>query len=428
MADQTTRLLPSAFIAASGKRADFEYEALPSSWTAYGSVHSFPQADAQYGQRLGRSGGTYPLRMVFSGPDCDKLADNMEALLSENKLGTLLHPERGRIRVAVIGEVKRETNPSTAVWEIIIEATFHESLESCYPDLVGLSGANARARYQSVAKAAKVSLSKSLKVPSGASLVEARSTLGALLTAAQAGLTAARNAVTSAKLAANDVVSGIEDGMDLLIGQPLALGDALLTLICTPAEAANLLAFEGMLYAGQLRGLLASYRDLWESSRDAPLVSSGTQYLKGNQLALRDAMATAAASGAAMAVAGWRYRNREDALACRDALGDLVGDILAWRQGAYAELEDSDEGGVEAELVYLVATVQRLVEETAYDLPRTRYMVTPRDMTVIELAWRLRQNIGTEVIEELLALNDWPAHYVLLIPAGTKVRFYDGSL
>src|SRR6185369_4076910 len=106
----------------------FGYDDLSSEVDKRTAAFEFPGVDGAYIQDNGHGERRYPLRCLFSGPECDTEASAVESLLLERGTGRLDHPLYGRVDVVPFGTITRRDDLVSAANQAVVEVVFWSTL------------------------------------------------------------------------------------------------------------------------------------------------------------------------------------------------------------------------------------------------------------------------------------------------------------
>jgi hypothetical protein len=349
-------------------------------------MFEFPDVKGGYGQRTGEGPRRFPLRVFFSGDDCDIQADAFFDLLLEDGIGKLEHPRYGTHDVVTLGDITQRDDLKSAANQSVVEVTLWRTTGAVYPavgldlpstlnlallsfnsisagrfgQVMNLRSALARAR------AATSTLSMVSRMSSKLRRIAA-STRGSLMR-----FTSATGAITGA--------------MNLLIGQPLQLASLLLDVVQAPARS-----------LARIKDRLEAYRDLAQSLIDrfsalgwttgGSVESDATAAL--NDFNETDLLVCGCVSAAALSCAENTFTTKAEALESAEALLAQLDAAVAWRDSRGAEFGQVDTGESYQALQELVALTAGYLVQVSFTLLPERRVVLDRPRTIVDLCAEL---------------------------------------
>jgi hypothetical protein len=141
-------------------------------------IFIFPDRDGAHVQHQGAGATTFPMKCIFSGPDCMDQADAFEAALLERDVAELQHPVYGIIKVIPTGNIKREDNLVSALNESHVTVSFTETITDESPtELEAVTAAEIDEKYEEFSEAAASDFAEGLSVDTVAEAIQLESTL-----------------------------------------------------------------------------------------------------------------------------------------------------------------------------------------------------------------------------------------------------------
>lgn len=442
--DWQSRLREAAYTSPKGTRIRFLYEDVSRAFDLRGTVFEFPGVDDAYVQRTGFGPRKYPLRVCFSGKQCDLEATAFEAALIEPGIGRLEHPIYGRVSVVPFGEVTRNDALKTAANQAIVEVTFWTSIPAIYPEAEAHQQSEILDALGSFNVAAAQDFARRMSLDSTAKRAAAKATIKSLLDKVSAGLTGLSDGVLSVNRAFRDVQATINQGLDVFIGQPLLLAQQVSNLIQLPGRA-----------LGGIRDRLDQYGafadTIFGSPAGQPLerLGSSTTLLTRQQAIANDfhsadlmvASAVAASIVAATSqpvdasgteVQGVQFKTRTEALEAAEILINQFNDWLAWREGGFSALNalqsvgeyQIDTGASYEALQQAVASAVGFLVQLSFSLRPEQSLVLDRQRTIIDLAAQLYRDVGDETLNLLIDTNNLTGSDILELQPGKRIVYY----
>jgi hypothetical protein len=136
-------------------------------------IFTFPDRDGAYVQHQGAGATTFPMKCVFSGPDCMDRADEFEEALFERDVAELQHPVYGIIKVIPTGNVKREDDLVSALNESHVTVSFTKTITDESPtELEAVTAAEIDEKYEEFSEAAAADFAEGLSVDTVAEAIQ----------------------------------------------------------------------------------------------------------------------------------------------------------------------------------------------------------------------------------------------------------------
>ena len=371
-------------------------------------VNEFPNQDQGGVQDLGQTTPRYPINCYIDGADYDLTADRFWSALNESGPGQLQHPRYGVIPVlpVTIRQVEQFIDGAgRATFEIDFVQADEISLE--YPRTAALASASVSAAVDE----AGASISESVENVE----IEEPGRLEALKDNVLGGLDATKKAFArvtgftdDVRQEINSTVQNVTGEVDALIQAPADLAESLLKLYRTPADVVSDIGAKIDGYSATLDTLISS------------AVSTTERY--GELFGLIGAANVNAATAAA-AQASATGTSPTRAAAIDSAL--KLKDIADRQATAIEALGVEDYESYRATRRALTLALDALIQ-TSLSLPAERVHITDGEVTPIELAYEL-YGVDSDVerlTDRLISYNDLIGADIILIPAGTEIRWY----
>jgi prophage DNA circulation protein len=404
----TERLREPAYTSPSGRRFLFIYEDVSRSFDKRTSGYDSPDAPGTFVQDLGVSGRRYPLRMIFTGADCDLEADAFFDALAETGQGLLEHPRYGRVDVVPFGTVTQRDDLKTAANQSIIEVTFWATTGTVYPT------SQADPRSDVVAAVGAFNDAGAAEFADGVSLDTAveRATFSqrfkATLDGAQSRLQSIADATDSVREQFDAVSDSIDQGLNVLIEQPLTLAFQTYRLIQLPGQTAALISDK-----------LDAYRNLATSLISGDGAAVGSR----NDLQRRDLYASGAVTGSINSTLNTEFATKADALLAAEEILDQFDQVNAWREASFAALGEVDTGGAYQALQSAVALTAGFMVELSFSLAQERRIVLDCARTIIDVCAELYGEVD-ERLDFLINSNGLTGSEILELPRGREIVFF----
>lgn len=399
------RLREPAYTSPSGVRFPFMFEDVSRSVDKLTSGHNAAGGTGTYVQDLGHSGYRYPLRVIFSGGDYDLDAKAFEAALLERGAGVLEHPAYGRVDVVPFGTISRRDDLKTAGNQAIIELTFWETTATAYPSSQGDPAAAVEAALEAFNAAAAAEFGDTIDL-SGA---DDKATFGAryraTLDSAQAFMRPLADTLDEASARYDAISDSIDQGLDVLIDEPLTLAFQTFQLIQAPAASAALIADK-----------LDAYRNLASS-----LING--KGAGGNDFRTSDLYVSGSVTGSVASAVQTQFATKSAALEAAEAILSQFDDAAAWRDESFQTLGQVDTGSAYQALQAAAATAAGFLVQISFNLAQERRIVIDRARTIVDLAAELYGSVDDR-LDFLINSNSLTGSEILELPRGATIVYY----
>lgn len=418
--DWQSRIKPAAYTPKSGTRILFTYEDVSREFEKRTEAFEFPKVDGAYVQDNGAGPRAYPLRCIFWGKDCDRIATAFEAALLERGQGRLEHPMYGPVDVVPDGRITRRDDLVTAANQTIVEVTFLSTIGAVYPSAKGSPKNEINDALGDFDVQAAQQFNNSTSLQSAITKANAVSTIKALLNKVRAALATVSAATSTVNAEFKAGVDAVNDGMDVLIGEPLLLAQQIAGLIRAPAEA--LIGIESRLdsYSRLLDSIIGS--SVGSGQQDSTPLNSIHQRVS-NDFHSADLFALSAIGGSAASVLSTQFSTKPQALDAAQSILTQFSTAVAWRDGRFGGLAQVDTGEAYQAMQQVVALVAGYLIEVSFSLVPERRMVTNRPRTIIDLAFELYGSIDDK-LDFLIDSNDLTGSEILEVPRGRLIKYY----
>lgn len=380
---------------------------------------NFPGVDGTYVQDNGYNERRYPLRCIFTGPNCDREALAFESLLLERGQGKLEHPLYGRVNVVPFGTITRRDDLLSAANQAILDVVFWSTLGAVYPS----SRVSPKHEVTQSVKTTKAALgrsfAKAVNLSTEARRVNQKITVTSALRDIQSALKAASNAVESVNREFRDIQQQVNFGIDVLVGQPLLLAEQILNLITAPSRALTGIASRLEGYANLLDRMLGRSR----ATPGDTSVLDRIQLRLSNDFHTADLIASGAVVGGVESVVNNRFTAKPQALEAAEAILADAERLTGWRDGRYNDLGQIDTGEGSQALQETVALCVGYLIEISFSLVPEKAVVLDRPRNIIELAAELYGSIDDQ-LDFLISTNRLTGSEILELPRGKRVVYY----
>jgi hypothetical protein len=408
------RIKEAAYTSPSGERQVFQYENVRKQIDKKTSSFDFPDANGTLIQDLGHSGRRYPLQVIFWGDDYDTVSNDFEKMLLEKGVGRLEHPVYGTINVVPFGRIVRRDDLKTAANQAIFNVTFYETIGEFFPkeqedqrssilkalddfkesiseefkDLLGITSSveetNFQVRYQRILDDTTNSLSNIAKV--------------------QDDINSEFNAI----------VDSINNGIDILIEDPLTLAFQTVQMIQSPARA-----------VGSIIARLNAYADLANDIifGDDAVKTKGLDSNNANEFHVNDLFVSTYITGAIVAVINHEYITKTDALLDAERIVNKFQEVKDWRDDNFESLEKIDTGASYQQLQKAVSLTAGFLVELSFDLQQEKSIVLDRNRTIIDLCGELYGEID-ERLDFMINSNTMNGDSIIELERGQEIVYF----
>lgn len=423
------RLREAAYTSPSGTRITFAYVSVSRAVTKRTAAFEFPGVDGAYVQDNGHGAHRHPMVCFFSGADHDLEAEAFEAALLERGVGRLEHPFYGAFDAVPFGDITRRDDLRDAANQTVVETTFWPSFRAVYPNAGGDAASEAAAELEVFSAAAGEQFEDGTDLTTTAARATVAARWESMLGDVSRSLRDVAAADAEVTRQFEDAQGAILLGMDVLIGQPLALVSSTVATISAPAEA-----------GGRIEERLEAYLDLATNIIASPPAKPweafvGTIVLPGRRRAVSNDFRSAAifglssVAGAVASVLATEFAARPQAVAAADSLLAHLDTVTAWMDTGFSALEglesrDLDTGEAYQAVQSAVAIAAGYLVGISFSLLPERRLVTDRPRTIIDVAAEVYGSVSDERLDFLIETNGLSGSEILEIPRGTSLVYY----
>lgn len=407
------RIREAAYTSPSGVRLTFDYEDVRKSVEKKTTGFEFPDADGTYVQDLGHSGRRYPLRVFFWGDDYDQESDAFEAALLERGTGKLEHPIYGVVDVVPFGTITRRDDLKTAANQAVIEVAFWETIGLIYPASQTDPASEVLASVDEYNNTAAAEFEEVTDLDSAVEQSSFQNTYQATLDTAKSGLQSIANTQADVQKQFNAITDSINNGIDILISEPLTLAFQTTQMIQAPARALTNIEARLDGYAN-LANLIINTNNV---------VSPGLDSRNSNEFHKDDLYASTYVTGSIVSVVNNQFTTKTEALEAADIVLTQFADLIAWRDANFQSLSEIDTGSAYQQLLEAVALTAGFLVEISFSLKQERRIVLDRNRTMIDLVAELYGSIDDQ-LDFFINSNDLSGTEILEIPRGREIVYY----
>ena len=408
------RLREAAYTSPSGNRIIFGYENVAKVVTKKTTGFNFPDADGTYVQDLGSTGRRYPMRIFFWGDDHDLESAEFESALLEIGVGKLEHPLYGSVDVVPFGDIKTRDDLKTASNQSIIEVSFWDTIGLIYPTGEADKSASVITAVKDYNNAAAGGFVDSTSLDSAIEQVTFENNYQTLLDSVQSSLQSIADVQDNVRVQFDAIVDSVNQGIDVLISQPLTLAFQTLQLIQAPARALT-----------NIDTRLSAYSDLATSiiTGEGAVVSAGNDSRNANEVHTNDLYVSTYVTGSILSVVNNQFITKTEALQAADKLLQQLEDVTNWRDDNFASLEEVDSGASYQQLQDAVALTAGFLVQISFTLKQERSIILTKDRTIIDLSAELYGSVDDK-LDFLISSNNLSGSEILELKKGREIVYY----
>ena len=405
----TSRIKEAAYSSPSGVRIIFDYENIRKSFDKKTTAFNFPDANGTYIQDMGHTGRRYPFRVFFWGDDYDEEASAFEAALQERGTGTLEHPLYGTVNVVPFGTVTQRDDLKTAANQAIVEVTFWETIGLIYPASQSDPASDVLSAVDEYNVAASAEFEGVTNLDNAVDQSSFKNSYTLLLNNVKSGLDTVADTQKDVQKEFNAIYDSINQGIDVLVSQPLTIAFQTVLLIQSPARALT-----------NITARLDAYKDLAE----ALLTGNGANVSNSNEFHTNDLYASTYVTGSIVSVVNTQFITKAEAIEAAELILEQFADVVEWRDNNFESLEEIDTGSAYQQLQEAVAVTAGFLVQISFTLKQERRLILDRNRTIIDLVAELYQCCVDERIDFFITSNDLTGSEILELPRGREIVYY----
>jgi len=402
------RVREAAYTSPSGVRVIFGYEDVRRTRDKKGTAFEFPDADGTFIQQTGNSGRRYPMRVIFWGDDHDLEANIFDEALSENGVGKLEHPFYGTVDVVPFGAITQRDDLKTAANQSVFELTFWATIGLVYPTSQVDPASEVLTAVEEYNTAVAEEFEEVIDLDTEVKKADFEGTYTAVLDSTKSGLQAVADTQADVKKQFDAINQSINQGIDVLISQPLTLAFQTVQLIQSPARALT-----------SITDRLSAYENLARSI----ITGDGATSQSSNDFHNNDLYASTYVTGSIVSVVNNEFDTRTNALAAAEAVLSQLEDVTNWRDDNFQQLGEIDTGGSYQQLQEAVALTAGFLVEISFSLKQERRITLNRDRTIVDLAAELYGSVDDK-LDFLIDTNELSGSEILELPKGREIVYY----
>ena len=413
------RLREAAYTSPEGDRIVFLFENVSEQIDKKTSAYNFPNLDGTYVQDMGKTGRRFPMRIFFSGPDYDLQSDAFFEILGQTGTGKLEHPSYGVFDVVPFGTIKRRDDLKTAANQSIFEFTLWSTI-----GLVFLSGqddapAQVLSSVDQYNEALASELNDNVDFNNVTNKTLFENTFQTLTNATEAILQPIADVQEEVKRQFESINKSINQGIDVLIGDPLALAFNTSILIQAPARALALIKDRLDAYSNLAASIIQTSST--ESSESQPIAPEPSQV--SNDFFLRNTFVSTAVTGSVISAINNTFITQVEAIEAAESILEQFDSVVLWKDDSYQEIEQIDTGSSYQKLLESVALISGYLVSSSFNLRKEYRIVTDRNRTIIDLCGEYYQEID-EQLDFFINTNNLSGSEIIEIKEGTEIVYY----
>lgn len=410
----TDRIREAAYNSPSGVRLTFDYENVSKTVDKKTTSFEFPDANGSYVQDLGNTGRQYPLRVFFWGGDYDLRAEAFEAALLERGTGKLEHPIYGTVDVVPFGTITRRDDLKTGANQAVFEVTFFETIGLIYPSSQTDPASSVIDAVDDYNDEAAQEFEDVTSLDNAVDAVTFKNQYQALLDSTINGLQAIANEQENVRSQFNAVRDSIDQGINILIADPLTLAFQTLILLQSPARALTIITAR-----------LDAYKNLADSiiTGNNPVVTPSFDASSSNLFHVNDLYASTYLTGSVVSVVNTQFTTKTEALTAAEFILTQLDDLNNWRDANFQALAEIDTGAAYQQLQKAVALTAGFLVEISFTLRQERRVVLDRNRTIIDLVAEFYGSVDDQ-LDFFINSNSLTGSEILEVPRGRQVVYY----
>jgi len=412
--DWTDRIREAAYNSPSGDRLTFDYENVSKTVDKKTTSFEFPDANGSYVQDLGNTGRKYPLRVFFWGGDYDIKAEAFEAALLERGTGTLEHPIYGVIDVVPFGTITRRDDLKTGANQAVFEVTFFETIGLIYPTSQSDPASSVLNAVEEYNNSVAQEFENVTTLDNAVDAVTFKNDYQSLLDSASTGLQSVANAQDNVRTQFNAVRDSINQGIDILIAEPLTLAFQTTILLQAPARAAI-----------NITDRLEAYKNLADGiiTGDNAVVTPSFNASSSNEFHTNDLYASTYVTGSVVSVVNTQFTTKTSAIEAAELILTQLDEVTNWRDANFAALSEIDTGEAYQQLQEAVALTAGFLVEISFTLLQERRVILDRDRTIINLVAEFYGSVDDQ-LDFFINSNSLTGSEILEVPRGREIVYY----
>lgn len=406
------RVKNGAYVDPDGVRIEFLYDNVARNTTKRTSIFQFNRLDGAYVQDNGISQRDYPITCIFSGTNHDLEATAFENSLFKVGVGSLEHPLYGTFKVVPTGRIARSNNLVDEANVSTVQVTFSTTLIDVYPTDGFAPASELQQQLEGFDVVASQEFKNRAGLDSAINQAKAKAGVGTFLDTISATLESV-SATTAAGRAEYDAAfRALNEGIDVLVGQPLNLAQQMLNLALAPARA--------------VAGLQSKF-DGYLAFIDAMLRTFENNKADSTYYAVNDLAVLSGVVGTIIASQEGEYQSRQQSIESASYTKTTSDDAIAAREELFKSTNETDEGGAyQSTQSSTTLGVEQLIS-SASGLPNEKLIILDHDASPVELCSEYYGSVSDSSLQFFLDTNDTGGDAFFLFERGREVKvFVDG--
>ncbi len=400
----------------------FLYEDVSKSFVNKTSRYTFSDKGGAFVRNFGIGAIDIPIRMIFSGPDYDRIAKSFDASAALPGSCTLNHPIYG-IKTVVIERIEREDNLKTAANEAVFNVQMVETIVQDIPlsDAETFSGIfNTIITF--VEDAGTIMEEAIYNVTNNSVFNFAKARWDTVINTYSKSFDKIINATESLRETFDTTISGIKRNIDTLLTKPQELASAITNTFRIPAGSPDLAQTKN-----------AVYYDLIDSLQ-VPILDTGVDAKNERlelQVHLTGLLVGVCESNLLASEDGQSFVTRADAIEAAVQLIDVYVEVQEFLDNEQVTSEDSDleERFIVSDLntqnlVNIIMTTAGNLIRLSFSLRQERIIVLQEERNFIDLSFELYGTTEDDILEFFINTNKIQDEEFIMIPKGREIRYY----
>lgn len=408
------RLKEASYTSANGNNIVFMYEDVSVEFDKKSTAFNFPDANGTYIQNSGNTSRRFPMRIFLSGVNYDLEATRFVNILSESGIGRLSHPMYGEFNAVPFGRISRVDALKTAGNQAIFELEFWQTIDLIYPlsqrdpassvlNSVGLFTNQTSEQFKSLTDFTSASFLSNFRVKYNNALKIVTNTLRPIA-----------DFQNDTRSFFTTVERSINQGIDVLIKDPLTLAYQTIELIKTPSRALT-----------DVKERLDAYSNLKDIFINQLFLDDtvSNKVINQNEFLNDDLFASSMIIGSVLSAVNNDFSNKTEALQTAELILSEFETVQSWRDTNFKELELIDTGESYQQLQETVALTVGFLVEISFTLKQENSLILDRPRTIIDLCAELYQNIDDN-LDFFINSNNLTGSEILELPRGKEIVYY----
>jgi prophage DNA circulation protein len=403
------RLQPASYVSQSGQKVDFDYGDLNATFNKKIAVFENSNSDGVYVQNNGVGGHSFPMACFFSGGNHDKQASAFIKALLETGPGTLYHPIFGYTsvmpggQIQYVSELVSRANQTTILVEFLETTGLQIGGQAGFQQIVDSFNDASSASFADKINTTDIVDEENFKTK----FVNAVGITKRSLKAVSGTVTGVQNDI-------DDIGDSIIGGIDLLVGTPLTIARQTQILIDTPARI-----------KGEIKAVLAGYRDMAQSIFGTEPDPSGYDFEAENNFYIDKLFVSSMVSSSATSSLQNEYTTKTEFVNNAKELVDLLKDYVDWSDDGYTIIDPNlDDGDGYSELLAVINSSIGTLLDSSFNAKTEFTIILDSDRGMQELCFELYGSSKPDVLDLFASTNDFSGDEYFIIKEGREIVYY----